>query len=115
MTTSTLAADREAYAELLDATLSGLPRQLAVLGGVSAAYLCGSAARGRRDLLTDIDLVVVMNSDEPFVERCARMRLALVLPVDADVMVYTPEEFARMREERFLTHALSGAVTIYKA
>ncbi len=56
----------------------------------------GSYARGGADAWSDVDLVVVMPTDRPFVERPLDLTDVLdALPTATDILVYTPEEFAR--------------------
>jgi predicted nucleotidyltransferase len=82
------------------------------LGSVEQIILFGSRARGDADEYSDLDLIVVQRSEKPFIERMASVPL---LPVHADVFVYTPGEFARMKESEnpFLMHALDGAKVLY--
>jgi predicted nucleotidyltransferase len=55
--------------------------------------LFGSRARGDARPDSDLDLVVIKESDEPRHRRAVPLYLALVgLNVPVDVMVYTPEE-----------------------
>ncbi|MBE0617497.1 MAG: nucleotidyltransferase domain-containing protein [Proteobacteria bacterium] len=68
--------------------------------GVVEAYLFGSFAEGRAGPWSDVDLVVVQPTDAPFVERPRGFRDLMDLGVPVDVLVYTPGEFARLREER---------------
>jgi len=66
----------------------------------SRIYLFGSWARGEQDELSDIDLVVIKRTPEPFFERLRQV--AHLLPEHVgrvDVLVYTPEEFQRMLAE----------------
>jgi predicted nucleotidyltransferase len=65
------------------------------------------------DKESDFDLIVIKETDEPFVRRAVSFP---DLPFRADVFVYTPEEFARMREEGslFLENALNGSRVIYE-
>lgn len=82
-----------------------------------AAYLIGSRARGCGDEHSDIDVIIVTESDRPEVERFRDYLPAIVAsPVGVDLFVYTPEEFERLRaEERpFLMHALEGAKRIHE-
>jgi predicted nucleotidyltransferase len=60
-------------------------------------YLFGSVARGEADELSDIDLVVIKQTDRPFLDRLREV--AKLLPPDiggVDVLVYSPEEFSTM-------------------
>jgi len=62
--------------------------------GVQRAVAFGSYARGVADAWSDLDLVVVMETDLPRLER-GRLLAGLydALPVSLDVLVFTPAEF----------------------
>jgi predicted nucleotidyltransferase len=63
-------------------------------------YLVGSWARGEADELSDLDVVVIKRTTQPFLERL--YEVAKLLPADigaVDVLVYTPEEFAAMQRD----------------
>ncbi len=63
-------------------------------------YLFGSWARGEADAMSDLDLVIIKRTSEPFFDRLREV--TRLLPPDSgsvDILVYTPEEFQRMREE----------------
>lgn len=82
-----------------------------------AAYLIGSRARGTAHPTSDIDLIIVAESDRPVVERFKDYLAAIVAStVGVDLLVYTPEEFDRMVGEKrpFLEHALEGAKLLYE-
>jgi len=58
--------------------------------------LFGSWARGERGPHSDIDLLIVQNSSLPRPQRYARVRrLFWGMGLPMDILVYTPEEFAR--------------------
>ena len=60
-------------------------------------YLFGSWARGEGDELSDVDLVMIMESDRPFLERSLNVMKLLPMHLGAiDLMVYTPAEFRQM-------------------
>jgi predicted nucleotidyltransferase len=62
--------------------------------------LFGSYCAGEIDEWSDLDLVIVKETDAPFLDRARRV-LALLRPrVGVDVLVYTPEEFERLSRER---------------
>ena len=97
--------NREMEAARLERTASSGTKELVVL--------FGSYAKGRRDLLTDLDVLVVMHSDKPFVDRIAELYRELHVPVDMDLVCYTPGEFEDMRDSPFVKRALSEGVVLY--
>lgn len=63
---------------------------------VERAVVFGSWARGTADGYSDLDLVVVLETDLPRTERWRLLREVLdAIPVPVDLLVYTPAEFAR--------------------
>ena len=63
-------------------------------------YLFGSWARGEEDELSDLDLVVIKQTTDPFWDRLREA--ARLLPSEiggVDILVYTPDEFAAMQRE----------------
>ena len=91
--------------ELVDIIVSGY-------GPVEKILLFGSAARGQQDEYSDVDLIIIKRTNQRFIERLLAVPL---LPVEADVFVYTPEEFAEMQEHEnpFIMSALEDAVVVY--
>ncbi|MGC8839138.1 MAG: nucleotidyltransferase domain-containing protein [Anaerolineae bacterium] len=81
---------------------------------VQRAIPFGSYAQGRADLLTDLDILIVMESDQDFVTRTAEMYQYLAVPVDLDLLVYTPEELERNKGRGFLRQALGKGTVIYE-
>jgi len=58
--------------------------------------LFGSWARGERGSHSDIDIMIIKESDQPRPQRYAEVRrLFWGLGIPLDILVYTPEEFAR--------------------
>ncbi|MCX5977656.1 MAG: nucleotidyltransferase domain-containing protein [Coprothermobacterota bacterium] len=62
--------------------------------------LFGSMADGPVGFESDIDLVVVMRSELSFWPRLIKLRRRLGPKVGLDLLVYSPEEFAKLCEER---------------
>lgn len=110
---SGLTARRQAHVHALEQGLSRLVAQLQAMPEVQQVILFGSYAAGRRDLFTDLDLIVVMDSPLSFVERLADLYRRLQVAVDVDLLAYTPEEFERMRQRPFLRHALATGKVLY--
>lgn len=82
--------------------------------GYERAILFGSAARGDQHEGSDLDVIVVRATDLPFVERPRALLEALPRGLAVDVLVYTPEEFARLsRDPRgVLASALAEGVEL---
>jgi len=80
--------------------------------------LFGSAARGDTDEYSDIDLIVVKNTDQRFVQRLvdAALLISRDISVNVDVLVYTPAELAAMIEagNPFIQQALQESKVLYE-
>jgi predicted nucleotidyltransferase len=79
--------------------------------------LFGSQARGDARQDSDFDVLVIKQSDEPRYRRSAPLYVALAdLPVEVEVMVYTPEEVEEWSEvpQAFITTAVREGTTIYE-
>jgi predicted nucleotidyltransferase len=79
--------------------------------------LFGSAARGDADAESDLDVIVIKETEESFVERLEVMAKLCPPGVHADILVYTPEEIRTMVEEEnpFITQALREGKLVYEA
>jgi uncharacterized protein len=76
--------------------LGELRRRLAPhLRRATRAVLFGSAARGEADQWSDLDPVVVAETDRPFFERFHDFEGLYDVWPRLDLLVYTPAEFAR--------------------
>src|SRR5262245_3628425 len=71
-------------------------RQALARFGCERAVLFGSAARGDVHEGSDLDVLVVKQTDLPFVERPRALYELLAPGLAIDAVVYTPEEFARL-------------------
>lgn len=63
---------------------------------VLEAYLFGSVATGRAGFWSDLDIIIVADTGEPFVERPRQFFDLLDSGIPVDILVYTREEFAAM-------------------
>lgn len=109
-----LSAQRAAYAQSLDEARRRVVEILSKIPGIRRVSLVGSAARGRRDLFTDLDLLVIWDTDKPIVERSKLLHSLLDLSVDLDVICYTPREFRELRDLPFLRRLMSEEVVLYE-
>ncbi len=113
MNNETLSLRRQEYRKLLQDSVKEIVTKLSHLN-VERVSLFGSYAMGKADLFTDLDILVVMDTDKPFPERLASLYSLLALPVDMDILCYTPEEFDRMKETPFLQKILAEEVILYE-
>lgn len=109
-----LSAERKRYVDSLEHDLTQLVQQLSSLPNVQRVLLFGSYATGRRDLFTDLDLLVIMDSPLDFVSRCADLARQLKASVAVDILAYTPQEFEQIRDRRFFRHALKTSKVLYE-
>lgn len=114
MQPSILEQKRTKHIQALDQTLKAVLHHLCNLPEVVKVILFGSYAQGRRDLFTDLDLIVVMESQEDFITRNAAVYQQLHPKVDLDLLVYTPEEFNDMKSRGFVRNALATGQVIYE-
>ena len=62
--------------------------------------LFGSLATGQVDEWSDLDLVVITNTDLPFYERIKQVLQSMRPRAGMDVFIYTPAEWAEMTSKR---------------
>jgi predicted nucleotidyltransferase len=110
----TLSTARDRYAQALAHDLDSLVQQLRIMPEVQMVILFGSYAAGRRDLFTDLDILVVMQSPLDFVTRNVELARRLHAGVALDLVVYTPEEMEQMRYRPFMHHILKTGKVLYE-
>ncbi len=109
-----LASARAEYAALLRDALRELVARLAEVDEVERVSVFGSYARGKADLFTDLDVLVVMRTDRGFLDRLKMLYSRLAVPVDLDLLCYTPQEFQVMRIRPFFQRLLEGEMVLYE-
>ncbi len=78
--------------------------------------LFGSLAQGELRPDSDLDLVVVMPSSRPFLDRIGELLERFRPRVGMDLLVYTPEEFEEIRTRPFFQEeVLARGVVIYES
>ncbi len=92
-------------------------RTVARKNGARLAVLFGSYARGTSTPRSDVDLLLVEATDQPFLDRLSRYLDPLVerLGVGVELLVYTPAEFASLRDNRFVRRALREGKVLYES
>jgi predicted nucleotidyltransferase len=109
-----LAGRRARYAERLDEAVAAIRELLPRVPGIERVSLFGSYARGRRDLGTDLDVLVIWETDKPFVERLKALYSLVAAPVDLDLVCYTPAEFRALRDRPFLRQIAGEEILLYE-
>lgn len=109
-----LARERERHAEALARALDAVLAHLRADPQVQRVIVFGSYAEGRRDLFTDLDLLVVMDSSLDFVTRNAELCRGLDVQVAVDILAYTPEELDSIGHRPFVKNALESGRTLYE-
>jgi len=104
---------KEKHLKELKQELSRVVSELINLGAIKIIQF-GSSVREELSLTSDIDLIVIIKTDQNFVERSAEI-YKKVKPKDVDLLIYTPIEFNRMKEESFfIQHVLKEGKVIYE-
>src|SRR5436189_2251972 len=97
VTTSQVRSERETPQDMLQEIV----RRISMLGSVDRITLFGSRARGDYRPTSDYDILVVSSSSAPRYRRARPYYRALSdLPIEAEVVVYTPEEVDEWKNVR---------------
>ena len=100
----------------LDEFRDGLAAAVAK-GKATKAIVFGSYARGDFDRYSDLDMIVIADTDKTFFRRHDDFGAVFeVWPRAIDLLIYTPDEFAQMVREGnpFIDRALEEGVVIYE-
>jgi len=97
MTTNDKIAQRRA---LLEAELTRYVKLLREQYHPERILMFGSLASDQVREWSDIDLVIIKESRQSFLERIREVMKLLKPRVGVDILVYTPEEFAQLSRER---------------
>jgi uncharacterized protein len=114
MDTTSIEQMRDKHRLLLDESLRRIIQQLSEIPAVEKVVLFGSYTAGRRDLFTDLDIIVIMQSEKAYIDRIAEIYTLLRPSVDMDILVYTPEEFERMSQWGFIRLAVESGQVVYE-
>lgn len=91
-----------------------MPRDIAfdmlrsLLVSAQSAFVFGSYAQGGHDEFSDLDIMVVKETNKNFFHRHEEFPELYDLGVPVDLLVYTPEEFQEMKKRNnpFVLHIL---------
>jgi len=84
--------------------------------GVDKAILFGSISRGTKSRKSDIDLLLVVETEERFFDRYRHFEkiYAQVKGRSVDMLIYTPSELERIAHRPFIRRILAEGKTIYE-
>jgi predicted nucleotidyltransferase len=104
---------KEKHLKELKQELSRVISELINLGAIKIIQF-GSSVREELSLTSDIDLIVIIKTDQNFLERSAEI-YKKIKPKDIDLLIYTPIEFNRMKKDNlFIQHILKAGKVIYE-
>lgn len=100
--------------ELLDKAAAEVITICSLLSDVRAVYVYGSYARGMVGPMSDLDVLIIRETNLPRFQREDDIRLALRTPVGFDLLVVRPDEFKHaMPANSVGNRILSEAKLIY--
>jgi len=77
--------------------------------------LFGSVARGNWDEESDVDVIVVYNTEKSFLNRLKELYQSWNIPKAVDILAYTPAEFTEMLSSNFfIQDAVKKGELIYE-
>ncbi len=86
--------------------------------GIRKAIVFGSLARGDASRRSDLDLIVLWETDRRFLDRYDVLLgpIARAVPErPVDLLIYTPEELRRISHRPFIARALGEGKVIYES
>lgn len=83
---------------------------------IQKIILFGSLVKGEISLTSDIDLIIVKNTEERFLDRLESVYREIEPNMAVDILVYTPEEFIQMSEwNSFIRKVIREGRVLYEA
>jgi predicted nucleotidyltransferase len=77
--------------------------------------LFGSLAKKNVSLTSDIDIIIIKETERSFKERMNELYSIIDYRYPTDMFYYTPDEIQRLKEKNyFIKHALSEGIWIYE-
>ncbi len=84
--------------------------------GVSRVLAFGSFVTGKTSIESDLDLIVVMRTQERFIDRLVRIYTAVDPKIAVDILVYTPDEFKKMSSNNpLIKQAVKEGKVVYES
>lgn len=106
---------RAEYQKQLELAAGEIAQRLVEEIDPDRVILFGSVAAQEAGPESDVDLIVVKDSNLTFKERMRRIYTGVERSVDVDVFWYTPSELDRLKKtSSFVRHALSTGKVLYE-
>ncbi len=107
-----LSPDDAAWQQRLENELERYVAVLIARYAPDKIILFGSLAASQAQVWSDVDLVVVARTEKRFLDRTKEALLLLRPTVGLDILIYTPEEFDQLSQERsfFRQEVMKGKV-----
>jgi len=86
--------------------------------GILKAILFGSFATGRQSRRSDVDLILIQETDKQYFDRFEGILSDLYQAIqgrDIEVFIYTPDELDRITHRKFIRRALEEGKVIYES
>lgn len=82
---------------------------------VEKAILFGSSARKEIGISSDIDLIIILKDSKlPFLERLKEFYKKINPEISMDILVYTLEEFEKIKESLFGKEIIKDGIVLYE-
>lgn len=85
--------------------------------GIRKVILFGSFAKGRQTRKSDIDLILIQETDKRYFDRFEGILVDLYRNLrgrDIEVFIYTPKEFDGIADRKFIQRAVAEGQVIYE-
>ncbi len=106
---------RAQHQDQLQTELERIKNILSAQPNVLRVVVFGSFARGESGERSDLDIVVIQETDKRFLERVDELYQLILPRLDVDLLVYTPEEWRSLRNNRtFAKRIQKEGRTIYE-
>jgi predicted nucleotidyltransferase len=106
---------RRLTAEELQEKLATIIKQISAYNP-QRVILFGSFARGDHHAMSDADLLIVKETDTPFLDRIAEVLSMCDYDIPVEPLVYTPRELEQMQREgnSFVEAVLREGIVVYE-
>jgi predicted nucleotidyltransferase len=111
-----VAERRQAWTLRLRGELNRMLELLKTRTDIEKVILFGSIARGEGRYHSDLDLVIIQKTEQPFLDRLRDFYLYLKPGMATDLLVYTPEEWDTLvTTRRFVNRINREGVTLWNS